>query len=310
MAAQIRIGTASWTDPGFVADWYPPKLPAAQRLRWYAQHFNYVEVNSTFYAIPTARTTERWCTETPDDFVFDIKLPKVLSRHAMETRLLPPALRSRVPVERGRVVLTPQSEQLVAMALLRELKPLIEAKKLGTFLLQLSPSFSPGKHRLQELDSVRELLSNFPLAVELRNRDWMMGEQLNATLKYFRARRVCLVLVDAPQSDHFTVMPGMDCVTNPKLGYFRFHGRNAEGYVKGRSVAERFDYDYSDAEVKELASRIRKVMAEVEELRVVANNNRSNFAPKLARRLQELLGVQQSLQTELDRKQTHQPVLF
>jgi uncharacterized protein YecE (DUF72 family) len=213
-------------------------------------------------------------------------------------------------VARGRVVLTQESEELVTMALLRELKPLIEAKKLGAFLLQLSPSFSPGKHRLEELDSVRELLSDFPLAVELRNRDWMIGEQMKATLKHFRERKLCLVLVDAPESDHFTVMPGMDCVTNPKLGYFRFHGRNAQGYIKGRSVAERFDYDYSEVEVKELASRIRKVLAEVEELRVVANNNRSNFAPKLARRLRELIEEQGALQKELQKKQAHQPLLF
>lgn len=309
VSGNIRIGTASWTDPGFVADWYPPKLPASQRLAWYAWHFNYVEVNSTFYAIPSARTTERWCAETPDDFIFDIKLPKVLSRHAMEAKLLPPALRPHVPVERGRVVLTPQSERRVVSAVLQELKPLIDAKKLGAFLLQLSPSFCPGKHRLQELDSLRDLLGDFPLAVELRNREWVTTDE-EATLKYFRARKLSLVLVDTPESEHFTVMPGMDCVTDPKLGYFRFHGRNAQGYIHGRSVAERFDYDYPETEVKELASRIRKVLAEVEALRVVANNNRSNFAPKLARKLQELLGVQELLEKELEKKQARQPALF
>jgi hypothetical protein len=55
VATDIRIGTASWTDPGFIEDWYPPKLPASARLRWYSEHFNYVEVNATFYAIPTAQ---------------------------------------------------------------------------------------------------------------------------------------------------------------------------------------------------------------------------------------------------------------
>jgi uncharacterized protein YecE (DUF72 family) len=68
--AEIRIGTASWTDPGFIEDWYPPRLPASQRLRWYAEHFNLVEINGTFYALPVARTVERWCLETPADFIF------------------------------------------------------------------------------------------------------------------------------------------------------------------------------------------------------------------------------------------------
>src|SRR5688500_1144693 len=74
---RIRIGTASWTDPGFVADWYPKKLPAAERLAWYAQHFQLVEVNSTFYAVPPADRVADWCDRTPDDFVFDVKLHKL-----------------------------------------------------------------------------------------------------------------------------------------------------------------------------------------------------------------------------------------
>src|SRR5688572_7647407 len=71
---RIRLGTASWTDPGFVADWYPKGLPAAGRLPWYAKHFDLVEVNSTFYAVPSAATTAKWCDQTPDGFVFDVKL--------------------------------------------------------------------------------------------------------------------------------------------------------------------------------------------------------------------------------------------
>jgi uncharacterized protein YecE (DUF72 family) len=56
----IRIGTSSWADPEFVRDWYPLKLPAAARVSWYAQHFDYVEVNSTFYAVPVKKVVNRW----------------------------------------------------------------------------------------------------------------------------------------------------------------------------------------------------------------------------------------------------------
>jgi uncharacterized protein YecE (DUF72 family) len=290
MAAEIRIGTASWTDPGFVEDWYPPKLPASARLRWYAEHFNYVEVNASFYALPNIRMVERWCMETPNDFRFDVKLPKVLSRHAMQVKFLPPDLRSKVEVRGANVVLDRKTEELVTKRLLGEMKPLFEARKFGAFLLQLSPSFRPKTHDLEELDSVRDALSPHALAVELRNRDWVAESHLSETLEYFRSRKVSLVLVDAPESEHFTVMPGGTWVTNPRLGYFRFHGRNEAGYIKGRSVAERFDYDYSEAEVEELAQRAREVEAQVEELHLVANNNRSNYAPRLAERLQKALG--------------------
>jgi len=300
---RIRIGTASWTDPGFVADWYPPKLPASARLRWYAERFNYVEVNSTFYAIPNARTVERWCNETPGDFLFDVKLPKALSRHRMEAKFLPPDLRVKLPQRNGAVQLSPETEELVMTRLLRELEPLRSANKLGAFLLQLSPSFRPKNNQLTELDSLLPRLDGVPLALELRNRDWVTGDQMDQTLSWLRERRVTFVLVDAPASEHFTVMPGIDCVTNPALGYFRFHGRNEEGYIRGRSVAERFDYEYSDDEVKELAERIRKVALEVEELRVIANNNRSNYAPRLVERLTKLLNLERELQAELEAKQ-------
>jgi uncharacterized protein YecE (DUF72 family) len=310
MATDICIGTASWTDPGFVEDWYPKKLPANARLRWYAGHFNYVEVNATFYALPEARTVERWCSETPGDFLFDLKLPQALSRDSMKTQFLPRDLRDIVPHQNGVIQLTAETEELIVKRLLRELEPLVHAGKLGVFLLQLSPSFHPRSHALAELDTLRKLLTPHSLAVELRNRDWIVGDEREKTENFFRERHLTLVSVDAPESEHFTVMPGVDVITNPKLGYFRLHGRKADGYIKGRSVAERFDYDYSEAEVQELAKRIRKVSAEVEQLRIVANNNRSNYAPKLARRLQELLLEQEKLQEILKRKTAEQPELI
>jgi uncharacterized protein YecE (DUF72 family) len=301
--AQIRIGTASWTDPGFVEDWYPKKLPASQRLRWYAEHFDMVEVNATFYALPVAKMVERWCDETPDGFIFDVKLPKALSRHSMEAKFLPPDLRGRVETRNGVVLLTRETEQIIVERLLRELKPMEEAKKFGAFLLQLSPAFRPKTHQLAELDSLAERLAGYSLAVELRNRDWVTGEQFAETVEYFKRRKLSLVLVDAPESEHFTVMPGFDCTTDSRLGYVRLHGRNAAGYIKGRSVAERFDYDYSEAEVKEIAERLSKVEKEVERLHVIANNNRSNYAPKLARALREQLGLQRELKEALAKRQ-------
>src|SRR5688500_17893833 len=208
---KILIGTASWTDPGFVTDWYPPKLPASARLRWYAEHFNFVEVNATFYALPQAKTVERWCSETPNDFIFDVKLPKALSRHAMDPKFLPADLRQQVPVWNGKIELTPKSQDLIVRRFLREIAPLKDAGKLGAFLLQLSPAFRPRNHDLTELDSLWEAFAGHTVAVELRNRDWATREQLEGTIDYFKQRKITLVSVDAPESEHFTVMPGLDC---------------------------------------------------------------------------------------------------
>jgi uncharacterized protein YecE (DUF72 family) len=97
MTGLIRVGTASWTDPGFIADWYPADLPASERLRYYAERFNLVEVNSSFYAVPARKVVERWCEQTPDGFTFDVKLHRLLSRHStsLSQAGLPPLARAQ-----------------------------------------------------------------------------------------------------------------------------------------------------------------------------------------------------------------------
>src|SRR5437588_5553186 len=100
----ILIGTASWTDPGFVERWYPKKMAAHERLAWYAQHFEMVEVNSTFYSVPDARMVERWCAMTPDNFTFDVKLHQLFSFHSTPAKLLPPDLQRRAETDaKGKV---------------------------------------------------------------------------------------------------------------------------------------------------------------------------------------------------------------
>ena len=276
---EIRVGTASWADPGFVERWYPRGLPASERLKWYAEHFNLVELNSSFYAIPSQKVVERWCQQTPPRFLFDLKLHRLLSRHSTGPDLLPPDLREAAPIQKGKVALTPALERKVAKRFLREIRPLAETGKLGALLLQLSPAFRPKTHMLEELDNLFACFSGHRLAVELRNLDWMAGDQLAATLAFFRKRRISFVSVDAPLAGHFMVMPSEDYVTNDALAYLRCHGRNAEGYIRGRSVAERFDYKYRKDELEELAERTLELAAQSAEVHVVYNNNSANYAP-------------------------------
>jgi uncharacterized protein YecE (DUF72 family) len=287
----IRIGTSSWADPEFVRDWYPPKLPAAARLSWYAEHFDYVEVNSTFYAVPVKKVVNRWDFETPSNFLFDIKLHGLLSRHAVKATSLPPDIRRGAETNPlGNLTLTPKLERLVAERILAEIEPLREAGKLGAFLLQLSPSFSPRKHKLDELDQLASLFRDERLAIELRNRNWLTEPQREETLTFFQSKRLPLVVVDTPESEHFTVMPTENLVTSPKLAYLRLHGRNERGYVTGKTVAERFNYDYSDEEIGDVATRVGRLAEEAEEVHVAFNNNYSLYAPKAALRLKLAMG--------------------
>ncbi len=275
-----------------MARWYPKKLPASERLAWYAQHFELVEVNSTFYSAPEPRMIERWCAATPRNFTFDVKLHQLFSFHSTPVKLLPPHLRRRATTDaKGTVKPTPALQEALLEIFLRSIAIFRNAGKLGVLLLQLSPAFSPRKHRLQELESFLKLLAGYELAIEFRNRHWAVGGQLASTLSFLREHGVIFVNVDAPASDHFTVMPSdVNAVTNPRLAYLRLHGRDARAYVSGRTVAARFDYDYSDKEIAELAERSKKLAREARELHVIFNNNNLDYAPRAAERLRKALG--------------------
>jgi uncharacterized protein YecE (DUF72 family) len=290
-SGRILVGTASWSDPGFIECWYPTKLPATERLSWYAQHFELVEVNSSFYAIPARRLVERWSRSTPVDFVFDVKVHKLLSRHATTLKSLPPALRRSAESDgKGKVKLTPKIEDALVEEMIAAMEPLRAEGKFGVFLLQLSPAFSPRKHKLSELEGLLGRLSPLGAVVELRNRNWSTDGQLDQTVEFFRCHKTTLSLVDAPHDNHFTIMPSdLDAVTHRPLAYLRLHGRDAQAYLRGKTVAERFYYDYSDEEIGEVAERAKKLAGEANIVHVVFNNNALDFAPHAALRLRAVL---------------------
>jgi uncharacterized protein YecE (DUF72 family) len=286
----IAIGTSSWADPGFVKEWYPPDLPARERLPWYAEHFDAVEVNSTFYAVPAAATVARWAEQTPAGFTFDVKLHKLLSRHSAKLDSLPPDLRDGAETTaRGRVVLDAKLQDALAEAVLESVQQLVDAGKLTSFLLQLSPGFAPRCNELDELAPLLERLAPHPVAIELRRSSWVRGKRAEETLEWVEAHGAAWVCVDVPDADHLTVMPPLDAVTTPRLAYLRAHGRNAEGYIRGRSVAERFAWRYSDDELEEIRARVQELASQAESVRVMFNNNRGSDAPVAAERFKELL---------------------
>ena len=289
---RILVGTASWSDPGFVERWYPKEMRPSERLAWYARHFEMVEVNSTFYSVPDARMVDRWCKNTPDAFMFDVKLHQLLSRHSTLAKLLPPELQRQAQIDvKGKVKLTRTMEETLIEIFLHAMSILQGAGKLGVLLLQLSPAFSPRKHDLSELEGLIEMLRDCQLAIEFRNRNWAVGEQLRSTIDFLRRHRAIFVNIDAPAAEHFTIMPSdLDEITNSQLAYLRLHGRNVDAYLKGKTVAARFNYDYSDREIAEVAERSKRLAADAREVHVVFNNNNLDYAPRAAARLRAALG--------------------
>jgi uncharacterized protein YecE (DUF72 family) len=291
MAGRIVVGTSSWADPGFVKEWYPAGMPAGQRLPWYAERFEAVELNASFYAVPERDTVRRWTEVTPEGFTFDVKLHRLLSRHSAGLDSLPPELRDGTrTTPRGRVVLDAELERALLGALLDAIEPLERTGKLGALLLQCTPGFKPSAHRLEELEPLVEAVAPRRLALELRHRGWVEEGRVSETLAWCSEHEVAFVCVDAPPGDHFSIMPALDAVTRDDLAYVRIHGRDTQGYLTGKSVAERFGWVYGDEELEEIASRAGTLAEQAEEVHVLFNNNRDDDAPSAARRFRALLG--------------------
>src|SRR6059058_3106715 len=132
MAATVRIGTCSWADEALSKYFYPPKLPPKERLAWYAEHFDTVEVDSTFYRLPGESMVQGWAERTPDEFVMHVKAFGLMTRHPVKLEQVPPELRDGLPVDhRGRVDRPPRDQRAGVFRLfLDALEPLRSSGKL------------------------------------------------------------------------------------------------------------------------------------------------------------------------------------
>jgi len=208
--------------------------------------------------------------------------------HVAKISELPPDLRPLAVTDGDKVRLTPELETALLDTTIEAIGPLKEAGKLGALLLQLSPSFSPRYHQIKELERIIDRLGAYRLAVELRNRNWMISEKAHEVTRYFEERGVSLVMVDAPISTNFTVMPEFEVVTTPKLAYLRLHGRDEKAYTTGRTVSERFNYAYSEEDVKETIEKADRLAEAADDVHIIYNNNHSNLAPKAAEAFQAM----------------------
>jgi uncharacterized protein YecE (DUF72 family) len=305
VAARIRTGTCSWADESLSKWWYPKGIRTAEdRLRHYAEHFDTVELDSSYYRLPEPEQVEKWTERTPDGFVFHVKAFAVMTRHPVRLEQLPPDLREGVPTdERGRVDRPPREFRAEVFARFHAaLEPFRATGKLGGILLQF-PSYVVAKDASRDYIAwaVGELRGDRPL-VEFRHRSWLDDEHREHTLSFLESLGASHVVVDAPKTEAKNLVPTVPAVTGP-LAYVRFHGRNADTWNKrGGSAAERFDYLYSEEELREWAPVLEKLADEAREAYAMFNNNgrspaqagaeREWFAqaPVNALSLKELLG--------------------
>jgi uncharacterized protein YecE (DUF72 family) len=295
VAAPIRIGTCSWADDALSKYWYPPGTPPKARLEWYAEHFSSVEVDSTFYRIPTREMVQGWADRTPDDFVMHVKAFGLMTRHPVKLEQVPPELRAGLPVDaRGRVDRPPREARAeIFREFLASLMPLRESGKLGGLLFQMPPYVVWKPSSLDYLEWARAQVGDDEFLFEPRHRSWFAEDIRDELLRWLEERRMSWVVVDAPKVDAGNVPDTLVAVTSP-LAYVRFHGRNAATWNKrGNSAAERFDYLYSEDELREWVPPLRELSNQSEQAYAFFNNNNQTNgvaqAPAGAQLLRKLL---------------------
>jgi len=257
MVDKVLIGTSGWGYDEWVGPFYPRGLDQADFLRYYSEVFVTNEINTTFYNTPSRWVVENWAKKTPKNFLFSVKIPQTVTHtHKLDIDYC----------------LDDLDYYLKAM------NPLIEAKKLISFLIQLPPSFNKKDH----FNNLKEFIESWPgererdnyyLVVEFRHRSWLDEEVFH----YLRKNQLTYCAVIEP-----LLPPRMD-VTNPAFAYIRFHGYGKEIW---------FDYLFEEEEIKKWAQPIREVITKAEKIGIYFNNHFSGYAVKNSLMMMKELNLQ------------------
>jgi uncharacterized protein YecE (DUF72 family) len=290
----IYYGTSSWTDKTLLASkrFYPASAKSAEdRLRYYAEQFPLVEVDSTYYALPSEKNAALWIERTPKHFVFNIKAFGLLTHHSVAPRALPAELRERAGEEKKRLYrkdFSPDALELVDDMFVSALRPLDSAGRLGAVLFQFPRWFVRSR---PNIDYLRELAERFPyrIAVEFRGPTWMEDDRADRTLSLLSDLGLAYVVVDEPQRFKTSIPPVVAC-TSPELALIRFHGRNEETWEKpGLTAAERFRYLYSEEDLGRWVEPARELAGQAKQLHILMNNCYEDYGVRNAAEIADLL---------------------
>jgi len=296
--SRILIGTASWTDPTLVKEgnFYPPhaKSPEA-RLRFYAEQFPIVEVDSTYYFPPSEKNSVLWIERTPKDFTFNVKAYSLLTNHPTKRESLYKDLLSEVPDEVAakpnlyRAQLPDAVVEEVWQRFHDALMPLHSAGKLGAVLFQFPQWFVISRRNKDYILESAERLKDFRIGVEFRHKSWLEERNADETLSFLEEHDLPFVAVDMPQGFDSSVPP-IAAATAKDLAMVRFHGRDPEVWAKKNvSASERFRYEYSEPELREWVPKIKEISEQARETHVLMNNCYRDYAVNSARQLGDLL---------------------
>jgi uncharacterized protein YecE (DUF72 family) len=283
MAGEIRVGTSGWSYPSGEGTWngifYPAKKAKGfDELAFYAEHFDTVEVNSSFYRVPALKTTEEWVKRTPKDFEFSLKLFQKFTHPEMFLKATgkDPGDIDRKDVDDFRAAI----------------EPLAKAGKLGALLAQFPPSFKNEPGARDYLAWLLHAFRDYLVAVELRHKSF--SDDPVETMALLGEFGAALVQIDEPK---FKTSIRQNRLPNVKTFYYlRLHGRNAAQWWKHDKAEDRYNYLYSGEELEPIVEAVEEASREVKKSYAYANNHFSaksvaNAATIKAKLGQELDGA-------------------
>lgn len=258
-AGKIYIGTSGWSYPKGEGTWAKNFYPVGikDELAYYSQFFDTVEINSTFYRPPDARTAQSWAKRTPDGFVFTAKLWQKFTH----PRMYKEATGEEAAISQDDVDLFRQG-----------IDPLARQGKLGALIAQFPPSFVNDNYGRQILQAVLKAFGEYRVAVELRHNSWSDDP---GTASLLRENNSAWAQIDEPK---FNFSIAEDVPQTTGWSYFRFHGRNKEMWWRGNAET-RYQYLYSVEEISELADKVKKSRQEASLTFAFFNNHYKAYAP-------------------------------
>jgi uncharacterized protein YecE (DUF72 family) len=259
----IQVGTSGYGYDDWRGPFYPARLPKKDYLDYYVQHFRCVELNSSYYAIPSPTLIRNLAEHTPDNFRVAVKAYKGVTHERSAD---------------------PDSEMRRFLA---AIEPLAGCGKLACVLLQFPHSFAPGQPQMDLIARLAAMVQPAAPVVEFRNARWMTPE----VWAWLRKLDIALCCVDEPRIEG--LLPPETVMTSPRVGYVRFHGRNSEKWYGHAHPDERYDYMYSDDELLEWKKGITWLGRQCEQAYVFFNNHRNGQAVRNAGMLQKLLGLEE-----------------
>jgi uncharacterized protein YecE (DUF72 family) len=278
-SGRILVGTAGWNYPAGKGTWngvfYPRRPPRGfDELAYYAEHFDAVEVNSSFYRMLEPGQAESWLRRTPASFHFAIKLfqkfthpDMYLARGAADWDV------SRADFDLFR----------------RGLAPLAEAARLAAVLVQFPPSFHADDDTRGYLEWLLGGLSAYPVAVELRHKSW--SDDAAGTRALLEAAHAAWAWIDEPKFQSSIRQTGAEASTGAApLAYFRLHGRNAATWWEHAHADDRYNYLYSREELRPVSESAARAAASGKRTLVMFNNHFSAKAVANAAVLKHDLG--------------------